>query len=122
VERPLERDFSGWKVVTDKATHEITRHMLYSEYCSTILAEWDHFQRFPTRAGSRKLYLTLFGRCVHRNPMEIIAEAIARNMDVIRDSGLDMFVVCFQSIEFDAVYLYLKEAIESTGGRLVDVR
>lgn len=115
-------DFSDWKVVRDELTYEITKHLLYSEYRTTILASWDHSIRFPGHTGSNKLYLIPLGGCVHCNPKEIICEAISRNIDVIQNSGLDVYLICFKDSEFQEMFQYLEETVKATNGNIISAK
>ena len=64
-------------------------------------------------------FLTQIGGGVFSNPPQIIAPAIAENVELIAESGIDVNVVCFNSESFFANYPLLESAIKRTGGKVI---
>ncbi|KAH0792880.1 hypothetical protein GPJ56_003144 [Histomonas meleagridis] len=98
----------------------VAKRLLSSEYRAAILAAWENSILFPGRPGSNKLYLTLLGGGVFRNPFDLICGAIEENMDVIKMSGLDVYVVCFSTSIFEEVNSFLGKCVEETDGSIID--
>jgi O-acetyl-ADP-ribose deacetylase (regulator of RNase III) len=97
--------------------------MLAAEYQATVLAGWEMSQKYPGRAGSGRLVLTGIGGGVFANPWEIIIGAVASAKDLIRQSGLQVYFVCFDRRTFDgAMSAGLKQIMEELGGKIVTVK
>ena len=107
-------------VCVDNFTIKITESLIYAQYRNTILCAWDNSIQYPGREGSNKLYLTILGGGVFGNPIELICEQIVKCKDLIVDSGLDVYVVCFNNWVYSKVYPILKGVINSTGGSIVE--
>jgi hypothetical protein len=106
-------------VVRSPETYEMSRHLLYSEYRTTILAAWDHSIRFPGLPGSSKLYLTNIGGGFFGVPQDIITDAIVKNRDVIEDSGLNVYLVQYRAN--DPTGGQLRDLVDQTGGSVLNV-
>lgn len=101
-------------------TQSVTQDLLQAEYRATILAAWENSQLFPNLPGSNKLSLTLLGGGVFNNPYELICEAISANVDLIVESGLDVYITCFSQNTFDEIKNYLMDCVKSTNGKVYD--
>ena len=103
-------------------TVEIAQNLLYAEYKATILAAIKNSISFPNEPGSSKCFLTLLGGGVFANPPEIVAPAIARNAELISESGIDVNVVCFNDDSFAKNFPLLEKAMRLTGGKVIITR
>lgn len=101
-------------------TIKISKYMLKAEYKAAILAAWENSLLYPNRKGSNKLYLTLLGGGVFGNDIDLIADAIGSNINIIKDSGLDVYVVCFSDSLFTEVNHVLGKHVKSTKGSIID--
>jgi hypothetical protein len=101
------------------ATLRIGYELLAAQYRATILAGWEMSLKYPERAGSKKLFLTLLGGGVFGNPFEMICRAIASCQQLIIDSGLECYVVCFSSNTFQEVFPLLEGVMKATNGEVV---
>lgn len=104
-------------VIETPETYKITRYMLEGEYRSTIMAAWELSEKYPGRAGSRKVVLTPLGGGVFLNPANIICEAIAACEELIVQSGLEVYLVSFSGD--DAYVKYLEGVVKRTGGEVI---
>lgn len=109
----------GSYAIKNDFTLNIASNILYSEYKSTILAGWENSILYPNHAGSNKLFLTLVGAASFSNPINIVCEAIKRNKDVIVDSGLDVYLVCFSQNSFECVSNILSDVVKETEGSII---
>lgn len=100
-------------------TLRVSRHMLDAEYRASVLAAWENSLLYPGRSGSNKLYLTLLGCGVFGNEIDTVLESIESCMDTIRDSGLDVYVVCFSDSQFDHVNKALGKYVKETKGSII---
>lgn len=100
-------------------TFEIAKIILRAEYKATILAAIQNSLLYPNEYGSSQCFLTQIGGGVFSNPPQIIAPAIAENVELIAESGIDVNVVCFNSESFFANYPLLESAIKRTGGKVI---
>ncbi|KAH0792533.1 hypothetical protein GPJ56_003518 [Histomonas meleagridis] len=107
-------------VVKSDFTFGIVRNLLRSEYKSTILAALDHSIRYPGRKGSNKCVLTFVGGLAFGNPIELICKAITDNEKVIMDSGLNVYINCFDEYAFSQAYPHLKDLMLKTGGKIIE--
>jgi hypothetical protein len=103
-------NFARDVVMTD-STLEVARALLAGEYRATVIAAWELSLRHPDRAGSKRLYLTFLGGGVFGNPRNVICEAISGCADLIVQSGLQVYVVCFSENAFAESIPYLRSAI-----------
>ena len=103
-------------------TYKIASCILKSEYKSTILAALDHSIRYPNRKGSNKCVLTLLGGGAFLNPSDIIINAIKSNKKPIIDSGLNVYVMCFNSNIFEHVFPLLESTCKETGGSEINIK
>ncbi|EAX96662.1 hypothetical protein TVAG_489440 [Trichomonas vaginalis G3] len=111
-------NFNG-NVVETPFTTEISEYLLEAEYKATILQAWDNSIKYAGRKGSNKLYLTLLGGGVFGNPMDLICDSITNNIDLIKRSGLEVYVVCFSHSIYNKVYPFLAESVKETNGKVV---
>ena len=111
--------FNYWSVARSHLTFEWGFYLLASEYKTTILAAWDHSIRYSGRKGSNKCVLNLIGGGCFANPFELICNAIMANEKVIIDSGLDVYLVCFNQLIFNQVYPLVSKLCERTGGGII---
>jgi hypothetical protein len=109
--------FDFRRIVVDDTMMEIARRMLTAEYKATILAAWEMSRKYPGRAGSNKLSLTLLGGGVFRNPFPLICDTIMACEEVLVQSGLEAYVVCYDDRSFANVHPLLRGMMERTGGR-----
>ena len=100
-------------------TEEISKHMLTAEYKATILCAWDNSIRYPNHAGSNKLFLTLLGCGVFGNRVADIATIIASLKDLIVDSGLDVYIVSYDSKAYMKMKDILEVVVEETKGEVI---
>lgn len=107
-------------VIPNDFTYEIDGEILKAEYRATILAAWNNSIQYPGNKGSNKCFLTLLGGGVFHNPFNIICNAINDCKDIIEQSGLDVYVVCFDNNVFKNAYPLLKNTIDSTGGSVIN--
>ena len=105
---------------TDETTLMIGEALLRAQYQATILAGWEHSLKFPGRAGSKRVVLTLLGGGVFGNSMEMIAEAIASCKDLIVKSGLEVYVVCFSDGSFREILPLLESVMQETHGKVIE--
>lgn len=101
-------------------TKKVATDLLTGEYRAAILAAWENSALFADRAGAKKLSLTLLGGGVFGNPIEIICDAIKSNVDLIKESGLDVYVACFDNGTFYKVHKNLGKSVQETGGKIYD--
>ena len=97
---------------------EIASYILKDEYKAAVLAVWENSVKMESegRAAARVLFLTLLGGGVFGNPFEIIAESIVSCKDLIVESGLDVWVVCFNKNSFYMTRDILMPVVDETGG------
>jgi O-acetyl-ADP-ribose deacetylase (regulator of RNase III) len=77
-------------------------------------------RKYPGRRGSNRLVLTALGGGVFRNPRKMIIDAIATAKDLIRESGLQVYFVCFNEQSYRAsVEAGIKNLVDELGGRVV---
>lgn len=107
-------------VIETKMTVEISKEMLTAEYRAAILAAWENSILYPDRKGSKKLSLTLLGGGVFANPFDVICGAIEANIKLIKKSGLDVYLTCFNDETFGQVINYLKKSVDETNGKIFD--
>jgi hypothetical protein len=101
-------------------TLEIGKKMLMAEYRATVLAAWELSRKYPGRKGSNKLLLTVLGGGVFANPRQMICEAIISCKDVIVQSGLEVFIVCWSEGEFQESMNHLGSLVKETNGTVID--
>ena len=98
---------------------EISKKLLENEYKLTILSAWENSLLFPNYIGSNKLFLTLLGGGVFRNPKEIIINSLIKSLDLIIKSGLDVYLINFnKSIEINSL---ISNFINLTGGKIISI-
>jgi hypothetical protein len=107
-------------VVRAERVIEIAQQLLVGMYRATVTAAWAMSLKYPDRAGSKRLVLTLLGGGAFHNDPEWIGQAIAAAEDIIVKSGLEVYVVCFGSGEFDDIFPQLKDVVTRTGGSVID--
>lgn len=108
----------AYDVTLTNLTAAVSVEMLTAEYRATILAAWENSLLYPDKPGSMKLSLTLLGGGVFANPYDVICKAIEANIELIRESGLDVYITCFNDQTFNDVMRYLGEAVKKTGGKI----
>jgi hypothetical protein len=110
-------------VERNETSLRIARQLLIAQYRATVLAAWEMSAKYPGRAGSRRLVLTAVGGGWFGNPRELIAGAVLAAEDLIRQSGLEVYFVCYDSKDFDKwLDAALRQAMENLGGRIVTRR
>lgn len=107
-------------VTSTNLTRFVSKELLTAEYRATILAAWENSILYPGRKGSNKLSLTLLGGGVFNNPYSIICGAIAANVKLIKESGLQVYLTCYDDRTFREVMQYLQKAVEETKGIIYD--
>jgi hypothetical protein len=112
-------NFTG-SVDQNKVSLRIAGRLLAAEYRAAVLAAWELSQKYPGREGSNKLVLTLLGGGVFYNPRGLICGAIAEAKDLIVQSGLDVYVVCWSPRDFAESIPFLGPVVEETGGTKID--
>jgi hypothetical protein len=111
--------FNYGGVVECKETLDIGEKLLAAEYQATVKAAWDLSLRYPGRKGSKKLFLTFLGGGVFANPKARICAAIRTCKDLIIQSGLEVYLVCFDGYSCTEALTYLKDLMDETGGRVI---
>jgi hypothetical protein len=107
-------------VTQNHVSERIARQLLCAEYQATVLAAWQMSKKYPGRAGSKRLVLTALGGGVFDNPFEWIIGAVASTEELIRQSGLTVYFVCFHEAIFQsAKEAGLSELIRRLNGRIV---
>ncbi|EAY20902.1 hypothetical protein TVAG_437280 [Trichomonas vaginalis G3] len=106
-------------VVETPFTSKLSQYLLEAEYKATILQAWDNSIKYPNRAGSNKLYLTLLGGGVFNNPIDRICEQINKNLDLIQKSGLEVYVVCYSRQIYSRVQPHLDNSVKQTNGKII---
>ena len=108
-------------VVHNEFTDRLSTHMLTAEYKATVLAAWENSIQMEKegRSGAKKLYLTLIGGGVFNNPSDVIANAILRCEELIVDSGLEVYLVCYSQNDYRKIQKYLDQMVVRTGGHIV---
>jgi hypothetical protein len=91
-------------LVEDPVIQGIAKDVLKGMYRATITAGWAMSLKCPGELGSKKLVLTILGGASFSNPFSYIVEAILSCEDLIVASGLDVYLVCFQDREFNAMW------------------
>ncbi|KAK8867195.1 hypothetical protein M9Y10_010172 [Tritrichomonas musculus] len=107
-------------VIRTPLTKEVSMKLLTGEYRATILTAWENSIIFNKRAGARKLSLTLLGGGVFANPFDLICNAIKENVDLIVESGLDVYITCYNDDVYRNVDYYLGAVVKKTGGKVYD--
>lgn len=100
-------------------TRGVSERIIEAEYRATILCAWDNAVRYRGRAGSNKLFLTLVGCGVFNNPVTVVCAQIAKCVELIVESGLDVFVVCYDRSSFCRVEPLLKSVVAKCGGQII---
>lgn len=108
-----------YAIKTEK-TLELTRHVLRSQYKSTILAAADLARRYSGKEGSNKLILTLLGGGYFRNPFDVIGAAINDNKQLIVDSGLDIYLNCYDDRTYQQIIPYVNNLVKTTNGKIIE--
>jgi hypothetical protein len=104
----------------NEVSRRIGAQMLAAEYQATVLAAWEMSRKYPGRAGSNRLLLTALGGGVFGNPRKMIIEAVASAKEIIRESGLQVYFVCFDERSYQkSVDAGLNALVEELGGHVV---
>jgi hypothetical protein len=112
-------NFAG-SVPLNKQTRLIGEKLLCAEYQATVMAAWEMSRLYPGRAGSNRLVLTALGGGVFANPREMIVAAVASCTDMIRESGLQVYFVCFDERSFvSSMEAGLAAVMQNLGGHVV---
>jgi len=106
-------------VIQNEFTMKLSEHLLTNEYKATILAAWENSVLYPGRPGSNKLFLTLLGGGVFGNPHRMILNSILNNLELIKQSGLEVYICCYSDNSFRSCGIVL-DAVRETGGKVVD--
>jgi hypothetical protein len=107
-------------VILNPTSERIGRQMLKAEYRATVLAAAEMAKKYPGRKGSNKLVLTQVGTGVFGNPREWVIEAIDTSADLILESGLQVYVVCFSNYDFqESMSAGLEKLMKKLGGRII---
>lgn len=101
-------------------TVSIAKKLLIAEYRAAILATWENSINFSNLAGSNKLLLTLLGGGVFNNPYNIICEAINENVELIKESGLEVYISCFGEDDFIEIEQFIMKDVHITNGKVID--
>lgn len=110
----------GYLVQPVEKNIEIMKFILFFEYKMIILQAIENSISFPNRNGSNKLVLTLIGAGFFHNPIEIVCGAISDNIELIKKSGLDIFLVCFDDNIFKKTFPLLNDLVDKTNGSIID--
>ena len=98
----------------------IAQKILEVEYEETIKAAWELSLKYPDHKGSKKLFLTLIGGGVFKNSITSIVNAISNCEELIRKSGLEVFLTFFSSaiaMRFSEPFVPI---VERTGGKIIN--
>lgn len=101
-------------------TKEIVKKLLIAEYRAAILAGWENSSNFADYEGSNKLSLTLLGGGVFDNPYDIMCDAINENIELIKESGLDVYITCFNEEDFNEIEMFMMNSVNKTNGKVID--
>lgn len=101
-------------------TKEIAKKLLTAEYRAAILSAWENSIKYAGLEGSNKLSLTLLGGGVFGNPYKIICDAIRDNIELIVESGLDVYITCFREDDFLEIEEFIINDVYGTNGRVID--
>jgi hypothetical protein len=112
-------DFNS-HVVRCQAAFRIARKLLAAEYKAAVLAAWEMSRKYPGRPGSNKLVLTFLCGGVFGNPRGMIFKAILEAKNLIVQSELDVYIVCWSRTGFEELIPFLRAAVEETGGKVID--
>ena len=112
-------DFSG-PVKRTQITEELGKRALDEQYKLTILSAWENSINFNNLEGSNKCILTLLGCGVFENKVEYAANAISKAKSIIKDSGLDVYLVCYSKDLFNQSYPHLESLLEETNGSIIE--
>jgi hypothetical protein len=75
--------------------------LLIAQYRATVLAAWELSHKYPGRKGSNKLVLTGLGGGAFANPGDMVPRAIISCKDLIVQSGLEVYMICWNQDTFD---------------------
>ena len=112
-------DFSG-PVKRTKITEQLGKKALDQQYKLTILSAWENSIKFNHLQGSNKCILTLLGCGVFENKIEDASDSIIKAKEIIKDSGLDVYLVCYSKDQFKKSYQSLKDLISETKGSIIE--
>jgi hypothetical protein len=112
-------DFNGYVAPSDVGL-AISKKLLAAEYRAAVLAAAELANKYPGRQGSNKLVLTFLGGGVFGNPKDMICSAMLEAKDLIVQSGLQVYIVCWSTREFSESFPFLREAVEETGGEVIN--
>ena len=105
-----------------KENKEIMKNILKNMYKLSILAAWENSILFSNHRGANKCVLSLLGGFSFENPIDIIAQAINVNKNLIIESGLDVYIVCFGDDSFVQVQKIIAKTVIETSGSIIDAR
>lgn len=99
----------------------VASSILKTEYRLTILAAMENSIKYPDRKVSKKVFLCLLGTGAFFNPISLVSNAISDCTDIIKKSGLEVNLVCFNQKIANQVYPFLKNTIEQTNGKVINL-
>ena len=99
--------------------YKIGEKLLEAEYKLAVLSAWENSLLFPNLLGSNKLYLTLLGGGVFRNPKEMIINSLIKFLDLIIESGLDVYIICYTESSTKQIKPLISKYVETTGGSFI---
>ena len=99
---------------------EILKNLITAEYKATILAAWENSIKFPGKLGSNKCILTLLGTGAFDNPIDLIAQCICSLVDLIIESGLEVYVVCYTEHIFNKSIPFFQKVVDATSGQIIE--
>lgn len=94
-------------------TNTILILLLESQIKLAIYTAWKNALKHPEREGSNKLFLPTMGVDNRYFVLpEVFCAALSRCVNLIEQSGLDVFLVCYSDNEFDQIKPILETQVE----------
>lgn len=108
-------------VVSCAFTKQVVKHVLEAQYRMTILAAWENSLIYPNSPGSKILFLVPLGAEVGTS-RRAIAEALSSCVDLIVDSGLEVYFSCPNQRISSKCLEVLQHDIDRTGGSVIKTK
>ncbi|EAY05139.1 hypothetical protein TVAG_151260 [Trichomonas vaginalis G3] len=114
--------FGDYCDINNKNVISSLENLLKTEYKLSILSGIENSIKYRMLQGSDKLVLTCLGVGYFNNPPELICRSIKANRELIHESGLDVYLVCFSDDDqrgFKSVYPHLVDLVSETKGEII---
>lgn len=105
-------------VKRNEKNEKIAAKLIEVEYEETIKSAWECSLKYPNHKGAKKLFLTLIGGGVFNNQLSSIVHTIERCENLIKKSGLQVFIILFNSAAAMKFAEFFIPIVERTGGNL----